>query len=565
MTNMDALLEGYENTKLLHYLDAAKREGELVPFDRLSEYEGDGVLKMNLRKPDGKLWQLYSEQGNHVGVIAATRLGKTSSYVIPTVLSFARQKRKKSMLISDPKGEIYRHTAGELQRQGYDVKLINIRDALHSEFWNPLTPIFREYRKVCEIADSVETVKTPKGLRNRFFGKIYEDQAELDRMIARRQRMAMGTVEKDVEALSHMLIPVRTMKDPYWEKSAGLTLQGFLWAMLEDSREETRVDIGIPPITENTFSFSTLFSVYDQMRCDHDFHDGGYFSKRRPDSRAYKLVKNVLLENATMTRHGVVTTFNTAMAAMREASVRTVTICNSFEISSLIEKPTAVFIDYKDEEQAHYQVISLFVQDAYRRLITMATERESGALDVPFYFILDEFGNFPEIENFKTVISAAAGRAVYFILILQSYAQLEAVYGKDTAEIIRDNLNVQVMLGTNNPSTLEEFSKSCREYTRISPLSAVNGNADTMNTYQVETIRLLPRSRLAHFSPGECVVTEANCPYVLWSRMERYYLCDEYKGAEMLSEMAYKAANDPFDDAFIYEANLENGNFFDDD
>ena len=83
---------------------------------------------------------MYSSDENHVGVIAATRLGKTTSYVIPTILSFARQKIKRSLIISDPKGEVYKYTAEELKKQGYEIKLLNFRNYRKSECWNMLTP-----------------------------------------------------------------------------------------------------------------------------------------------------------------------------------------------------------------------------------------------------------------------------------------------------------------------------------------------------------------------------------------------------------------------------------------
>ena len=55
------------------------------------------------------------------------------------------------------------------------------------------------------------------------------------------------------------------------------------------------------------------------------------------------------------------------------------------------------------------------------------------------------------------------------MLILQSYAQLYNIYGKETAEIIKDNLNAHIFFGTNNPETKREFSEECGKKTIISP------------------------------------------------------------------------------------------------
>ena len=83
-------------------------------------------------------------------------------------------------------------------------------------------------------------------------------------------------------------------------------------------------------------------------------------------------------------------------------------------------RPTVVFISYPDETKVYYQVISTFVQSAYTYLINYANDMPSGKLDVPFYFILDEFGNFPKIVDFDTVISACGGRNIWFDIVLQS-------------------------------------------------------------------------------------------------------------------------------------------------
>lgn len=542
------MFDGYENTRLIRY-DDGERLGNTVNFDELPNTEVTGVLKCS-RHVDGKLVQTYTEQENHVGVIAATRLGKTTSYVIPTIISFARQKVKRSIIVSDPKGELYRHTAATLKAEGYKVKLLNFRDYLHSECWNMLTPVFRKYKRAMSVESEVEVVQTELGDRNRFRGIVYENQAALDEDVERSRAMLLDEVGNDIDNIAAMFISTKKQDDPYWEDSARDVLKAFLWGMLEDSDPEHP-----NPITEETFSFSTILVIMGTMK-DGDstyYDDGGYFKNRKPDSRALQLAKNTLLENGKPTRKCIMATLNTKLAVFRDCAMRLITCCNSFEMDELANGPIAVFIDYRDELKVHYEVISLFIQDAYRFLIERANENKNGKLDVPVYFILDEFGNFPMIKDFETTISACAGRNIFFILIVQSYAQLNSVYGNDVAEIIRDNLNVHVFFGSNNPSTLKEFSDECGLMTRISPLSALNGENEEIDHYQIETIPLVPKSMLAHFAPGECIVTEANCGYVMFSKLERFYLCDEFKDLPSSDEREYVCGINPFDKRYTYK------------
>ena len=544
------ILRGYESTKLISYKDMPADFENTVAYEDLHRKKVSGVLKAS-RYVDGKLLQTYSRQENHVGVIAATRLGKTTQYVIPTILSYARQKIKRSMIISDPKGELFRNLSETLRSEGYNVKLFNFRDFLHSECWNPLTPIYRQYIRACNLEDEIEIVETPNGVRNRFQGVIYESQVKLDKAVEQLKKIAMEDVGNEIDSLALRTISTEKNTDPYWEDSARDLLRAGIWAMLEDTKPAD----GSEAITEDTFSFRTLLAIMDSMRDGTETHynDNGFFSKRDKNSRAYTIAKNCILENAPNTRKCIVSTFNSKMSVYKSGEVRLITSCNSFDFAEMVDgRPIAIFISYRDELKAHYQVISALIQSAYNYLIQYANNQASGKLDVPFYFILDEFGNFPAITDFETVISACAGRNIFFILILQSYAQLNNVYGKDVAEIIRDNLNVHVFIGSNNPLTLREFSSECGEFTRIAPVSALNGSKEEIENYHVETISLIPKSMLASLATGECIVTEANCGYVMFSKLERYYLCEEFANLPQAQESKYLCPYNPLDDRFVY-------------
>ncbi len=548
MQRNNDILEGYENMPFVRYDDSAlDKTCVRVGYDELPNREISGVLKANYYE-DGKLTQLYSSQENHVGVIAATRLGKTTSYVIPTVLSFARQKVKKSLIISDCKGEIYRYTAATLRAAGYNVKLINFREYEHSECWNPLTYIYRKYRSAVKIADTINVGFDGSEVFYEFRGVRYTDQNELDKIIERVKKIMIEDVYNDIDQLAVTIVPTVNTREPYWEDSAREVLKAILVAMLEDSDKVTN------PITEDTFSFNTIVEITTRFSANDNksFYDGGYFTRRSSDSQSYKMIKNVLINNAGTTASCILSTFNTSIAVFKEVAARVITRANSFEMSDLVDSPTVVFINYRDEQKVHYRLIGMFVQEAYRYLIAYANDKPRGRLDTPLYFILDEFGNFPQLVGFDTVISASGGRNIFFILILQSYAQLENVYGKAVAAIIRDNLNMHVFFGSNNPETLDAFSKECGQITRISPLSALNGSGQSIENYQMETIANVPKSMLAHLEPGECVITEANAGYVMFSRLERYYMCDEYNDLPQESCAEYKCPINPFDDRYIF-------------
>lgn len=546
------LLSGYENTGYYSYNEIGDTFPNSIYYDDLPNHEVKGILKAN-RYVNGRLLQTFSNDDTHAGVIAATRLGKTTSFVIPQIFTFAKAKNKKSMFISDPKGELYRKTAAMLHDEGYKVLLLNFRDYKHSECWNPLTPIFRKYQSIFKPYDQVEVVDTEDGPRNKFNGKIYDRKKDLDSDINRWQNILLTEVGNDIDAMALIVIPTIDVKDPYWEDSARELLKAYLWAMLEDSRPELIKGTSRSAISEDTFSFATIISLMTRLNVDEDNFDDGYFTERPQSSKAYQIAKATIPVYAKTTRQCITSMFSSKMSVFRESAMRLITSCNSFDMSILTgDEPIALFVCYRDELKVHYNVISMFIQDAYKLLIEHANEQEDGKRKIPFYFILDEFANMPALKDFETTISACAGRNIFFILILQSYAQLNAVYGSAVAEIIRDNLNMHVFFGSNNPATLDEFSKECGQITRISPLSALNGTNTEIDNYQLETIPLMPKSRLARFETGECVVTEANSGYVLLSKLERYYLCKEYIEFESSDEKDYHGNTNPFEERYTY-------------
>lgn len=542
------LCSGHENMQLVRYDELNDAGIKMVKYSDLGNFVNDGVLKACFHNEQGELVQLYSENGNHVGVIAATRLGKTTSYVVPTIISFAKQKVKKSFIVSDPKGEIYRLTAATLKQQGYKIKLLNFRDYKHSEYWNPLTPIFRKHKKVQAVYDSVETELIDGEWKYKFNGRIYDDQELLNRDVENERKDLFDDLCNDIDDLGRIMVDTVVMKDPTWEDGVRNLFKAFIYAMLEDTELEEN------PITEETFSLDTIFQIISSFSSnDDDNFDMGYFSSRDKKSKAYSLAKPIILDVRGNTRGSYMSVWQAKFTGFLELVTRRITSCNSFEINELGEGPIAFFLCYRDELKAHFKTISMFVQNAYKFLIEKANENRNTKLDVPFYFILDEFGNFAQIKDFETTISACAGRNIWFMLIIQSYAQLSAVYGNDTSAIIRDNLNMHVFFGSNNPDTLEEFSRECGQYTRISPLSATSGKGTEIERYELETLQLMPKSRLSHFSPGECIITEANCGYVMLSMLERYFNCAEFNSLPESSSKDYVVGINPTDDKYRYE------------
>lgn len=521
MKNIE-LFKDYENAKLTTAREFAEKNRErTIPFNQLSEQNIEGIPICMRRDENGQL-QVTFIPDTHLLAIGATRSGKTTGYVIPTLNVLLNKKNKPSLVISDPKQELYRANAKKFADKGYRVLLLDFTNYTHSDCWNPLTKYYRAYQNYLAAENMVQLVQTENGPRNAFQGVVYEVQEELDRAIAEFKEQYLDEAEKGITALSAATIPNTNQKDPFWDDSARDLLRAILYGMLEDS--ETGA------ITEDNFSFDTVMRIFDSFTDSDSDYDGGYFTKRSmTKSKAHQLARKCIIEQAATTRRCISSNFAAKMSKFRDTAVRRITCANTFELQELDDgEPTVIFVSYKDEESLHYEVISLFLTNLYTELIGVA-RRKGTALQRPFYFLLDEFGNLPKFNDFDKVISACGGRNIWFLLILQSYAQLNNIYGKETAEIIKDNLNTHVFFGTNNPDTKREFSDECGKKTIIAPTSALNGSGEAIERFDKDTVALVPVSALTKLYPGDCIVTQMR-EDVLWSRFERCYTCPEFGG-----------------------------------
>lgn len=544
------ILQDYENAVMETYKSYSAQSENTFPFTELGN-TSIGGLPLIVQRHGTQLYETFTED-THALVIGATRSGKTTSYIIPAIFSKACQKRKDSMLITDPKGELYSKCAAVLREQGYKIILLNFRDYQHSECWNPLTPIFRKYQKAIHINEDITAIKSVGEYYNEFKGKIFKNQKSLTEEVNREQQLIFDDAANDIDCLACNIMPTLNTKEPYWEDCARQYFTAFIYAMLEDSVPSEK---NINPITEDNFSFRTMLNIMGSFTYGmDDGGDGGYFTSRDKNSKAYLLAKEPIIANAPNTRACIISSFNSKLGIYREVVSNLITSCNTFEMDELVssDQPVAVFISYRDEVKVSYYVIQQFITAAYTKLIEIANQKNELKLERPFYFILDEFGNFPRIKDFETTISACGGRNIWFVLVLQSYSQLYNVYDRNVGEIIKDNLNMHIFLGTNNPETKKAFSDECGYRTIISPLSALNGQGQTQSHFDRDNVPLIPVSKLNHFETGECVITRTNAKAVLWSKLERSYLCPEFQ-TELTDAKQYKANVDFSDKKYLYE------------
>ncbi len=100
---------------------------------------------INVNPDKGKI-----KMAGHALVIGATGTGKSYSYIRPQIIAAALAGD--SIVVTDPKGELFTDTANWLKSQGYKILLFNLANPQKSYHWNMIT----EAKDMDEIMDLAE-------------------------------------------------------------------------------------------------------------------------------------------------------------------------------------------------------------------------------------------------------------------------------------------------------------------------------------------------------------------------------------------------------------------------
>lgn len=102
------------------------------------EFNSNHKQGLILGKKNGKIITLPFDSyfNNNITVVGSSGSMKTISFVLTNILQLIYLE--KSIVVTDPKGEIYRKTSSLLREKGYTVKVFNLCDMSHSDRFNPL-------------------------------------------------------------------------------------------------------------------------------------------------------------------------------------------------------------------------------------------------------------------------------------------------------------------------------------------------------------------------------------------------------------------------------------------
>ncbi len=346
----------------------------------------------------------------HTMIYGATGSGKSRGFVKPFILQCAAKRQdRESMVLVDPKGEMYETMSGYLRDQGFEVRMFNLLDMEHSDAWNCLSAVDDDPNMVQTIAEVIINNTSNSEDKQDFWSK-----AELNLLVA-------------------LLHYVHNLKDdsgkpvPIEQRSLGA-----VYRILSSE------------------SFQSLEGIMNSLPKSH------------PAKAPYGLFK---LANRQIWGNIAIGLGN-RLSVFQNPLVDKITAYDEIDLVNPGRKPCAYFCAISDQDSSLEFLSSLFFSQLFSQLMTYARrEGTKGRLPMTVNVCLEEFCNIGKLVDFKKVLSVCRSRGINCQIIVQSISQLSDRYEKKEWEELIGNCDVQICLGCNDQMTAKYISDKCGQVT----------------------------------------------------------------------------------------------------
>lgn len=363
----------------------------------------------------------------NVIVVGGSGAGKTRGYVLPNIMEC-----NCSYIIADPKGEILRKTGGLLEKEGYEICVLNLVDLEKSDCYNPIAYLRSDH-------DALKLVTN----------------------------LIKNTNEKGQKS-----------SDPFWDKSEAAILQAFILYLLHEA-----------PASEQNFS-TVMYMIENAAASEEDesykspvdllFDD---LERKNPEHIALKMYK-VFKQAAGKTAKSILVSTAVRLAAFNLPEIARVTEKDEMFLNTIGNRKKAVFAVISDNDTSLNFIVSMLYSQAFQELYHEA-DRNGGRLPVHVRVMMDEFANVALPENFEKVLATCRGREISVNIIIQNMAQIKAMF-RDSWENLTGNCDTYIYLGGNESTSHEYISKSLgKETVDVKTRGVTHGrNGSSSNNFQ---------------------------------------------------------------------------------
>lgn len=353
-------------------------------------------------------------KGKHLLLASPTRSGKGVSTVIPNCLEWQH-----SMVVLDVKQEAFEKTAGYRAKLGPVFLFDPFTQDRRSHRWNPL-------------------------------GYVSLDP---------HQRST------DIEAIASSLYKEPPGQDPFWTHAS----RGAFQAVCEYLFDKYQQGLGSASKKED-IQPPTLGQVYRALSAVGESKESqqDVFRKMMVEpfvGEKARMGLGNLVNLADQTFSSVIATTQAPLRVFGNPVVGAATSANDFSLNDLRRAVQSIYVGVPPSKLVEAKgILNLFFEQAIKLNGGTLPEHDK-TLKYQCMFLLDEFTALGEVAIIPVATGWLAGYGVRIVVVIQSIAQLEAVYGAETARGMVTNLGCQVIFAPREQRDAEEFSKMLGETT----------------------------------------------------------------------------------------------------
>ncbi len=407
----------------------------------------------------------------HALMIGAAGVGKTAYWMYPCI-EYALASGM-SFLSTDTKGDIMRNYGTIAQKYyGYHISVIDLRNPTRSN-GNNLLHLVNKYMDLY--------MANPSNL-------AYKAKAERYAKIISKTIILQGT---DAASFG---------QNAYFYDAAEGLLTATILLVSEFCNPEERHIVSVFKVIQE------LLAPSKKSGPKHKRNQFQELVELLPSEHKAKWFAGAALNTAEQSMASVMSTALSRLNQFLDSELEQI-LCFDTEIDAeqFCSEKSAIFLIMPEENPNTFFIISLFIQQLYREILSVADE-QGGKLENRCIFFCDEFGTLPKIESAEMMFSASRSRRLQIVPIIQSFAQLEKNYGKEGSDIIIDNTQLTIFGGfAPNSSSAEVLSKALGSRTVMSG-SVSRGKENPSEQLQMMERPLLTPDELKALPKGTFVV-----------------------------------------------------------
>jgi type IV secretion system protein VirD4 len=430
-------------------------------------HEGSGIV---VGKSGGRILRLG---GQRFAILAApTRSGKGVGVVVPNLLDYLE-----SVVVLDIKQENFDLTSGWRASQGHDVYLFNpFAEDRRTHRWNPLTyvspdPAFRV---------------------------------------------------SDLQAIAAMLYPDGTDDQKFWVSQARNAFLAFALYLFE-CRDDA-LATGFPCVTTPTLG--AIYRLSSGDGGDLKAHLSSLIQQPFLSDNA-RTAFATLLSQADDTFASIIGSFKEPLNAWVNPVLDAATSGDDFLLIDVRRKRMSIYVGVQPHKLAEARVIlNLF----FSQLVNCNT-RELPKTDTDLkhqcLLLMDEFTAIGRIEILASAIGYLAGYNLRLLPVIQSMAQLDATYGKETARTLITNHALQIVYAPREQQDANDYSEMLG-YTTVRRENLTRGRELSRSESVERRALMLPQELKALASDKEVILCEGMAHPALCGKI-RYYKERRYR------------------------------------